>query len=61
MFNKALQYRQNKFTVYQSAVQQTFEYIPWTSTFGERGIRTLLIKQVQLNVKKQYLFDLMID
>ncbi|XP_052097851.1 nuclear pore complex protein Nup133-like isoform X1 [Mytilus californianus] len=45
MFDKALQYRQNKVSVYQSYVPETLEYTPWTSTSGERGIRTILIKQ----------------
>lgn len=54
MFDQALQYRQNKVGVYQSYGPEILEYTPWTSTSGERGIRTILIKQVHIYITVMY-------
>ncbi|XP_055957282.1 nuclear pore complex protein Nup133 [Patella vulgata] len=52
MLTSALQYRQSKAETYTSptmiGLQQ--EYIPWTSTGGARGLRTLLLKQINLTM-----------
>ena len=48
MLPKALQYRQSRASLYESDAPEgeVPEYVPWTSTGGDHGIRTLLLKQV---------------
>ena len=50
MLHAALQYRLNRANVYQAETQleKAPEYIPWTSTTGNQGIRDLLRKQVNI-------------
>lgn len=47
MLHKALQYCQTKSAMYdcEAPEEENPEYIPWTSTGGDRGVRTLLLKQ----------------
>ena len=44
MIQRAIQYRHSKATVYPA--DRVLEFIPWTSTGGDRGARTILFKQV---------------
>lgn len=53
MLHAALQHRQTHAATYQSGaeLQPQPEYIPWTSTSGPSGIRTLLTKQYFLTLE----------
>ncbi|XP_062580691.1 nuclear pore complex protein Nup133-like isoform X2 [Saccostrea cucullata] len=53
MLHKALQYRQTKSTMYECEAPQgdVPEYIPWTSTGGDHGIRTFLVKQFSKTIE----------
>lgn len=53
MLHAALQYRQNKASVYQTGqeLNPPPEYITWTSESGPSGIRTLLTKQFALTLE----------
>ncbi|KAH3854402.1 hypothetical protein DPMN_096944, partial [Dreissena polymorpha] len=50
MLHAALQHRENRFSLYSSArdLKPRPEFIPWTSTTGTSGTRTILLKQIQL-------------
>ncbi|KAK3092820.1 hypothetical protein FSP39_007562 [Pinctada imbricata] len=54
MFHKALQHRQSKTQMYDPGTQATEcpEYIPWTSTSGDKGARTILLKQYNKTLEK---------
>lgn len=59
MLHAALQYRQRKADVFKASLDlhPLPEYIPWTSTAGRTGIRTLLRKQVHhvlVIIEKKY-------
>ncbi|XP_056022353.1 nuclear pore complex protein Nup133-like isoform X3 [Ostrea edulis] len=47
ILHKALQYRQTKSSMYdcEAPPGEVPEYVPWTSTSGDHGIRTFLLKQ----------------
>ena len=57
MLHAALQYRLSKSNIYQAETQleREPEYIPWTSTTGNQGIRDLLRKQVGPSRGKKFL------
>lgn len=48
MLHAAIGYRQSKASLYGAGLEltQTPEYMPWTSTSGTSGVRTLIHKQV---------------
>ncbi|XP_041351939.1 nuclear pore complex protein Nup133-like [Gigantopelta aegis] len=53
VLSSALQYRQCKAAVFQSEADELsdFEYIPWTSSGGSKGIRTLISKQFNITLE----------
>nr|XP_022333914.1 nuclear pore complex protein Nup133-like [Crassostrea virginica] len=54
MLHKALQFRQSRASLYESDAPEgeVPEYVPWTSTGGDHGIRTLLLKQFNKTVEE---------
>lgn len=62
MLHAAALYRQTKADVYQSGVELNPlpEYIPWTSSSGNSGLRTLIHKQVLSNYLPEYDMDIII-
>ncbi|XP_041358034.1 nuclear pore complex protein Nup133-like [Gigantopelta aegis] len=53
VLSSALQYRQCKAAVFQSVADELsdFEYVPWTSSGGSRGLCTLISKQFNITLE----------
>ncbi|XP_075452982.1 nuclear pore complex protein Nup133 isoform X2 [Ascaphus truei] len=55
MLHAAFQYRQNKSSLYKSEhTEKEPEYIPWTAFSGPAGIRTVIVRQHAIILKKVY-------
>ncbi|XP_068087938.1 nuclear pore complex protein Nup133 [Hyperolius riggenbachi] len=55
MLHAACQYRQNKATLYKGEhMKKEPEYVPWTASSGPFGIRTVIVRQHGIILKKLY-------